>query len=95
MTETVLLILATAVAIGAIFVFFIQMRVRRNTKRLVEVENKIENIHEEEQEAHKLMIQILHLAHQMKTLQTDWDDLKKRGILKSNGNGHTKHPTQN
>lgn len=88
MTETVLLILAAAVVIGAIFVFFIQMGVRRNTKRLAEVENKIENIHEEEQEAHKLMIQILHLAHQMKTLQHDWETLKKSGILKLNGNGH-------
>ena len=85
----------TVVGLAAIFslealylAIFTQIKVNRNTKSLNEAEATIENIHEEEQEAQKLMVQILHFAHQMKTLQHDWDTLKKSGILRTNGNGH-------
>lgn len=88
-----LLILTAAVCLEAIYlIIFIQMSVKNNTKSLIEVQREIEQIKDEEKEAHKLMINILHLAHQMKNLQHDMDYLKKSGVLKhASGNGHRIH----
>lgn len=81
-TEFILLSLATTAALEAIyFAIFIQAKVNRNAKNLAEAERSIENIREEEKEAHKLMMQILHLAHQMKNIQK---------TSSGNGNGHTR-----
>lgn len=88
-TDQALLILTAAVCLEAIYlVILIQMIVNKNTKSLAVVQEKIEEIQEEEKEAHKLMINILHTAHQMKTIQHDLDNLKKNGVLKHLGNGH-------
>ncbi len=89
-TDQALLILTAAVCLEAIYlVILIQTIVNKNAKSLAGVQEKIEEIQEEEKEAHKLMINILHTAHQMKTIQQDIDSLKKSTILKrGNGNGH-------
>lgn len=89
-SNTIPLALATAVSLEAIYLaIFIHMAVNRNTKSITVLESDIRMIQEEEKEAHKLMINIFHLAHQMKTLQQDVEALKKSGVFKrSNGNGH-------
>ena len=85
----VLIALTAAVVLEAIYlVIFIQMVVKNNTNSLTVLQGNVEEIKQEETEVHKLMVNILHLAHQMKTLQADFDVFKKRGVLKTNGNGH-------
>lgn len=92
LTNPVLFILTAAVCLEAIYlVIFIQMSVRNNTNNLVHLQTNLEEIQQEEKEVHKLMVNILHLAHQMKILQQNFDTLKKRGSLKINGNGHKIH----
>src|SRR3989338_2779189 len=90
--RTVLLIFTTWLSVEAIYLaIFIQMTVNRNTESLEEVEEDIEGIQEdstEEEEAHKVL---LHIGHQMKTIQHDLDVLRKSGILKTNGNSHKIH----
>lgn len=77
-----LLTLATIFCLEALYLaIFTQIKVNRNTKNLAEVEKSIALIHEEEKEAHKLMMQILHLTHQMKTTQK---------TSSGNGNGHSR-----
>lgn len=92
-SDYVLLTLTIGVCLEAIYlIIFIQMIVRKNTRNLIEVRENVENIQQEEEESQKLMINILHLAHQMKTLQHDVDCLKKNGIIKrTSGNGHRVH----
>ena len=88
-TDQTLLILTAAVCLEAIYlVILIQMIVNKNAKSLAGVQEKIGEIQEEEKEAHKLMISILHTAHQMKTIQHELDNLKKNGSFKHLGNGH-------
>lgn len=88
-TDYTLLILTAAVCLEAIYlVILIQSIVNKNSKSLSEVEEKIAEIQQEEEVAHKLMINILHTAHQMKTIQNDLDNLKKNGVFKHIGNGH-------
>lgn len=84
----VLLILTAAVCLEAIYlVIFIQMMVRKNTRSLIEAQMIIEQIQQEENETHKLMINLLHVTHQVKTIQQDIDTLKKNAVSKSSGNG--------
>lgn len=88
-TNPVLFILTAAVCLEAIYlVIFIQMIVKNNTYNLTQLQGNVEEIKQEEKEVHKLMVNILHLAHQMKTLQQDFDVLKKRGVSKVSVNGH-------
>ncbi len=68
--NAVLIMLATVVGLEAIFlIIFVQMSVKNNTKSLIQLQEKIDQIQQEEEEVHKLMVNILHLAHQMKTLK--------------------------
>ena len=91
MSNLTLLTLATIVSIEALYLaIFNQIKVKRHTNSLSEATTTIENMREEEQETHKLMIQILHLAHQMKTLQDEVAILKKNGV-KLSSNGHRLH----
>lgn len=83
-TEQLLFILATAISLEAIYlVILIQSVINKNTKSIVAVQEKIDQIQHEEEEAHKIMINVLHTAHQMKTIQHELDLLKKSGILKN------------
>lgn len=85
-TDSLLLILTTVVCLEAIYlVILIQVIINKNTQNLAGVAQKVEEIQEEEKEAHKIMINILHTAHQVKTIQQELDALKKR-----EGNGHHK-----
>lgn len=91
-TNSVLLVLTAAVCLEAIYlVINVSMIIRNNTRSLLEVQEKITQMQQEEEDAHKLLINMLHLAHQMKTIQHDIDVLKKGGVLKHNGNGHRIH----
>lgn len=79
-TNTVLLILTAMVSLEAIYLLIcVQMIVKNNTKSVAQLQGNIEEIQQEEEETHKLMVNILHLAHQMKTTQQS---------IKTNGNGH-------
>lgn len=82
-SDYTLLMIIAALCLEAIYlVILIQNIVNKNSKSLVGVQEKIEQIQEEEKEAHKLMISILHTAHQMKTIQHELDLLKKNGAFK-------------
>ncbi len=86
---SVLAALTTTIALEAIFlVLFLQMEVNRSLKNMAAMQKKIAEIQSEETETHKLMVNILHIAHQMKTVQQDLDTLKRTKALKSLGNGH-------
>ena len=88
-SNPVLTVLIAAVVLEAIYlVIFIQIIVKNNTNSLVALQGNVEEIKQEEKEVHKLMVNILHLAHQMKALQEDFAALKKSRVLKTNGNGH-------
>ena len=88
----ILLALTTAVCLEAIYLLiFVHTIVKKNTKNITDVQGYIAEIQQEEEEVHKLMVNILHLAHQMKAIQQDVNYLKKNGILKTNGNGHRIH----
>lgn len=81
--DYIFLLLITAVCLEAIYlIIFIQMVVRNNTNSLVMVQGNIEEIKHDEEEAQKLMVSLLHLTHQIKTIQHDIEDLKKSNILK-------------
>lgn len=91
-TNSALLVLTAAVCLEAIYlVINVSMIIKNNTKSLTEVREKISQIQQEEEDAHKLLINMLHLAHQIKTIQHDVDVLKKSGVLKTSGNGHRIH----
>lgn len=90
-TNSVLLFLTAAVCLEAIYlVINVAMIIRNNTSSLTDVQEKIAQMQQEEEDAHKLLINMLHLAHQMKTIQHDIDTLKKSGVRLS-GNGHRIH----
>lgn len=81
-TDSAFLLLTAVICLEAIYmVILVQMIVARTAKNLMSAEESITRIQEEENETHKLMVQILHLAHQMKTLQ----------YKRPNGNGHRIH----
>lgn len=88
-----LLSLIAAVCIEAIYlIIFNQMMIRNNTKNMVKVQAEIESIQEGEEDVRKSMINILHLAHQMKKLQIEVENLKKNGFLKrTSRNGQRAH----
>lgn len=90
--NSILIVLTAAVSLEAIYlIIFTQMALKNNTSSLTQLQGNIEEIRQEENEVHKLMVNILHLAHQMKTLQEDFATLKKNGVLKASGNGHKIH----
>lgn len=90
--NTILIFITAAVCLEAIYlVIFVQMVVKNNTQNLALVQSNVEEIKQEEKEVHKLMVNILHLAHQLKTLQQDIDILRKNRVLKPSGNGHRIH----
>lgn len=75
-----ILVLTAAACLEAIYmVIFVQMIIKNNTNSLMEMQAQLEEIQQEEEDTHKLMVNILHLAHQMKTLQQS---------TKTSGNGH-------
>ena len=82
-SDYTLLMIIAALCLEAIYlVILIQNIVNKNTKSLALVQEKIEEIQQDENDAHKLMINILHTAHQMKTIQHELDVLKKSGAFK-------------
>lgn len=90
--NTILIFITAAVCLEAIYlVIFVQMVVKNNTQNLALVQSSVEEIKQEEKEVHKLMVNILHLAHQMKTIQQEIDILRKSRVLKPSGNGHRIH----
>ena len=87
-TDSILLILATAVSLEVIyFAIFIQMSVNKNTLNLEEVTKHIQEIRENEERAHTTLI---YTGHQMKLIQHELDNLRKAKFFKSNGNSHPK-----
>ena len=81
-TDSAFLLLTAIICLEAMYmVIFVQMIVARTAKNLTAAEETIAGIKEEENETYKLMVQILHLAHQMKTIQ----------YKKPNGNSHRIH----
>lgn len=91
-TDSAFLLLTAAICLEAMYmVIFVQMIVARTAKNLMSAEETITGIQEEENETHKLMVQIFHLAHQMKTLQQDVEYIKKGSFKRTNGNGHRVH----
>ena len=82
-SDYTLLMIIAALCLEAIYlVILIQNIVNKNTKSLALVQEKIEEIQQDENDAHKLMINILHTTHQMKTIQHELDVLKKSGAFK-------------
>lgn len=91
-SNAVLLVLTAIVSLEAIYLLIcVQMIVKNNTKSVAQLQENIEEIQQEEEETHKLMVNILHLAHQMKTIQHDIAVLKKGNGFKTSGNGHRIH----
>lgn len=87
-----LLVLAAAVCLEAIYlVINVSMIIKNNTQSLTQLQGSINQIQEEEEVTQKLMINMLHLAHQMKTVQQDIAVLKRHSGLKTSGNGHRVH----
>ncbi|OGE25655.1 hypothetical protein A3C26_01685 [Candidatus Daviesbacteria bacterium RIFCSPHIGHO2_02_FULL_39_12] len=88
----VLATLTTAIALEAIFlVIFLQIEANKNSKSIAQMQKKIAEIQSEETETHKLMVNILHIAHQIKSIQQDLDTLRRGKALKNLGNGHRIH----
>lgn len=87
--NAVLLILAAVACLEAIYlVIFVQMITKNNTNTLSDIQKKIDLMQQEEEDAHKILINMLHIAHQVKTLQSDINAFKKAGVIKTNGNSH-------
>lgn len=83
-TSSILAALTTIAALEAIFlVIFLQMQVNKNYKNACLMQKKIAEIQSEETETHKLMVNVLHIAHQMKSIQQDLDTLKRGKALKN------------
>ncbi len=85
--EITLTILTAIVFLEASFLIFIQISAGRNARRLMMVEKTAEKILEDEGKTHTALI---HIGHQMRTIQHDLDILRKNGILKLNSNGYPK-----
>ena len=84
--ESILLLLIAVVSMEIIyFVVFIQMSVSKNSHNLERAEQQIGDIKEDIEKTHTLLI---YVEHQMKTMQHDFDLLRKSPFLKANGNGH-------
>lgn len=90
-TDHILLILVAAVSLEAIYLaIFAQTTVRKTTGLLEEMESEVDEIRQDSFENEKAQRLLLYLGHQIKTIQTDLDSLKKSQILKSSGNGSHK-----
>lgn len=75
--------LIATVCLEAIYLaIFVQLIVKNNCKNLLQMQGSINKVCQEEKDAHKLMLNVLHLSHQMKTLQQEIENLKKHGIIK-------------
>lgn len=85
-TDLALLILAAVFSFEAIYLaVFIRMRTSSNTQRLATVERGSEEVRETEE---KTQTALIHMGHQIKTIQHELDALRKSGILKPSTNGH-------
>ena len=83
----VLFILAAAACLEAIYMaIFLQVLVKNNTKTLNQLKGNIGEIKEEQEATQKLMINMLHMVHQLKSIQHDLEVLKKHTNIKSSGN---------
>lgn len=83
-TSSILAALTTTAALEAIFlVIFLQMEVNKNYKNVCLMQKKISEIQSEETETHKLMVNVLHIAHQMKSMQQNLGTLKKGKTFKN------------
>lgn len=81
--EYVFSLLIATMCLEAIYLaIFVQLIVKKNCKNLQHMQESINEVSQEEKDAHKLMLNVLHVSHQMKTLQQDIENLKKHGILK-------------
>ena len=82
-TESLLTLLAAMAFLEAIYlIILLQTIINKNSKKLENVEVKIEEIQREEDDAHKLMINLLHTTHQIKAIQYELNTLKKNGTYK-------------
>lgn len=92
-TELVFSFLVGIICLEAIYLaIFIRMIVRKNCRNISQMRENIEEVSQEEKDAHKAMLSVLHLSHQIKTLQQDVEILKKHGLIKSTlRNGHRVH----
>ena len=85
--EITFAILTAIISLEAFFLIFIQISAVRNARRLIIVEKAAEKILEDEVKTHTALI---HMGHQMKTIQHDLDILRKNGFFKLSSNGHHK-----
>lgn len=86
-TELILFTLAGVVFLEVIYLtIYTQASVNKSVQSLAEVKKNTEGIMEDEVKIHTALI---HIGHQMSTVQHDLDLFKKNGLLK-NGNGHAK-----
>lgn len=85
------LILVTAATIEVVYLtIFIKISMNKNARSLAEMEERIENIREDEEKTRTVLI---YIGHQMRAIQHELDALRKNNTLRSNGNGH--HPKMN
>lgn len=88
-TQSVLFTLVAVVFLEVIYLTIsTQSSVNINIQSLEEVKKNTEGILEDEV---KIQTALIHIGHQMRTIQHDLDLLKKNGTLKT-GNGHANRP---
>lgn len=87
--DYILYIFTTAIAIEVIYLaIFIQLSINKSARTMERMESGLEFIREDEVKTQTILI---HLGHQMKTIQHDLDILKKGSLLKTS-NGQSKQP---
>ena len=92
-TDHILIIAAALMSLEAIYLaLFTKALVNKATGSLKEIKSEMAQIREDALETVKMQRALLYVGHQIKTIQSDLDVLKKRNELKSSGNGHHRRP---
>lgn len=88
-TDHILIIAAVLMSLEAIYLtLFTKAIVNKVAGSLKEIESEMAQIREDALETVKIQRALLYAGHQIKTIQSDLDALKKRNGFKSSGNGH-------
>ena len=89
--DQLILITVAAISMEAIYLtIYTQARLKKNADSLNLIRSEMDQIKNETWESEKSQRLLIYLGHQIKTMQTDLDVLKKSQSLKTSGNGHHK-----
>jgi len=71
-------------------IIFNRAKISKIANKLNTAEKEVTRFREESLDSERIHRELLYIGHQLKSIQTEMDFLKRHGTFKANGNGHHK-----